>query len=72
MGWESLQWTDVKYLHHGTAFCAWRNILKTGIIPGCVDPSSQRDKHYKPSPRTEAFYSSSTYIDNVQKNPHTS
>eukprot|EP00959_Pyramimonas_sp_CCMP1952_P380390 7969159-Pyramimonas_sp.AAC.1 len=64
MGWESLQWTDVKYLHHGATLRAWRSILKSGIIPGCVDPSSQRDKHFRGSPRTEAFFSSSTYVDN--------
>eukprot|EP00959_Pyramimonas_sp_CCMP1952_P128094 2679020-Pyramimonas_sp.AAC.1 len=72
MGWESLQWTDVRDLHHGTASRAWRNILKTGTIPGYIDPSSQRDKHHTPSQRSEAFFSSSTYLDNVQKNPHTS
>eukprot|EP00959_Pyramimonas_sp_CCMP1952_P026580 557593-Pyramimonas_sp.AAC.1 len=32
----------------------------------------QRDKHFRGSPRTEASFSSSTYVDNVQKNPHTS
>eukprot|EP00959_Pyramimonas_sp_CCMP1952_P105614 2208341-Pyramimonas_sp.AAC.1 len=26
MGWESLQWTGVKYLHHGTTSRAWSNI----------------------------------------------
>eukprot|EP00959_Pyramimonas_sp_CCMP1952_P420778 8814237-Pyramimonas_sp.AAC.1 len=61
MGWESLQWTDVKYLRHGTTLRAWRSILKTGIIPGCVD-QSQRDKREKGSQRSEAFYSSSTYV----------
>eukprot|EP00959_Pyramimonas_sp_CCMP1952_P314576 6584987-Pyramimonas_sp.AAC.1 len=64
MGWESLQWTGVKYLHHGTASRAWKNIMKTGIIPGYVDPTSQRDKPHKPSQRSEAFFSSSTYLNN--------
>eukprot|EP00959_Pyramimonas_sp_CCMP1952_P347567 7280085-Pyramimonas_sp.AAC.1 len=64
MGWESLQWTHVKYLHHGTTFRAWRSILKSGSIPGYIDPSSQRDKHFRGPPRTEAFFSSSTHIDN--------
>eukprot|EP00959_Pyramimonas_sp_CCMP1952_P167538 3501591-Pyramimonas_sp.AAC.1 len=61
MGWEGLQWTGVKYLHHGTTFRAWRSILKTGIIPGYVD-QSQRDRRQKGSQRLEAFYSSSTYV----------
>eukprot|EP00959_Pyramimonas_sp_CCMP1952_P061772 1291164-Pyramimonas_sp.AAC.1 len=68
MGWESLQWTDVKYLHHGTTYRAGNNILKVGSIPGYKDPS-QRDKKHQEEPRTEAFYSSSTYMKGAQPNP---
>eukprot|EP00959_Pyramimonas_sp_CCMP1952_P298723 6248003-Pyramimonas_sp.AAC.1 len=46
------------------------NILKTGIIPGCVDPS-HRDRRQQGSQRSEAFYSSSTYIHTAKPNPHT-
>eukprot|EP00959_Pyramimonas_sp_CCMP1952_P132531 2771388-Pyramimonas_sp.AAC.2 len=70
MGWESLQWTDVKYLHHGTTFRAWNNILAKGIIRGHKD-NHQRDRKQYEEPRTEAFYSLSNYIKGAQPNPHT-
>eukprot|EP00959_Pyramimonas_sp_CCMP1952_P404857 8485117-Pyramimonas_sp.AAC.1 len=60
MGWESLQWTDVKYLHHGTTYRAWRSIIKTEIIPGYIEPS-HRDRMQQGTQRSEAFYSSSTF-----------
>eukprot|EP00959_Pyramimonas_sp_CCMP1952_P271016 5666115-Pyramimonas_sp.AAC.1 len=70
MGWESLQWSDVKYLHHGTTFRAWSNIPAKGIIPGYKDNAQRGRKQYE-EPRTEAFYSPSNYIRGAQPNPHT-
>eukprot|EP00959_Pyramimonas_sp_CCMP1952_P272820 5703372-Pyramimonas_sp.AAC.1 len=70
MGLDCLQWTGVIYLHHGAAYRAWSNILKVGIIPGYND-NTQRDKKDQEEPRTEAFYSSSTYMKVAQLNAHT-
>ena len=61
MGWRRLSWEDCKYLHHATTEAAWPSIQKWGIIPGGL----------KSCPRAEAFYSASSYVLGMGRNPHT-
>ena len=61
LGWETLAWTDVKFLFHATSEDAWRSIVQKGIKRG----------YRKRNPRKEVFFSSGSYVTNVGPNPHT-